>query len=449
MRGRGSLPVVAGVLALLTVVAAIAVNVVSGYLPAAVTGRRSLWIAVTCGLAAVIAALTWLSNVRPARKPGVGLSQVPPTVGWVDRAELGLVVAALRRSSTDAVAVTMALVGAGGFGKTMLAARACKARAIRRRYRGGICWVTVGRDLHGTGLAARISEAITNLGGEGPGFVSVEGAGQALAAALASRRGQALLVADDVWTIGQLQPFLAAGQAARLLVTTRRPALLSAAAAFPIMVDALPVAVARRLLAQGLPPISAQLEQELLDRTGGWPLLLNLVNQRLADNLRRGGVIEMAAADAAARLMRDGPAALDIADPDSRQCAIAATVDYSLDALEPPQQDRFYELSIFAEDAEVPLEAVSLLWQATAGLNSADAQALLERLDGLSLLAIAWAANSRVIVVHDVIRDLAAGRVGPSRGAAVHAALLDAIRPAAGPDQADGGEQRRCMVAGA
>jgi hypothetical protein len=153
--------------------------------------------------------------------PGVLAWGAPPVVGWVNRTELATVVSALTGVGSTAVALTTGLVGAGGFGKTMLAAQACQDRDVRRRFPGGVCWVTVGRDLDGEGLAQRITEAVWNLGGEGPAFVSIEEAGHALAGALAARR-RMLLVADDVWTGGQLAPFVTAGQVGRLLVTTRR-----------------------------------------------------------------------------------------------------------------------------------------------------------------------------------------------------------------------------------
>jgi hypothetical protein len=70
------------------------------------------------------------------------------------------VVSALTAAGTGAVALTTGLVGAGGFGKMTLAARACQDREVRRRFRGQIVWVTVGRDLGGAGLAAKISDVI-------------------------------------------------------------------------------------------------------------------------------------------------------------------------------------------------------------------------------------------------------------------------------------------------
>ena len=162
-----------------------------------------------------------------------------------------------------------------------------------------------------------------NLGGEGHAFASVEEAGHALAGALARRR--MLLVADDVWTSGQLAPFVTAGQAGRLLVTTRRPAVLAGTEARPVEVDAVPREVAGQILTRGLPPTAGRTEEDLLELAGGWPLLLSLVNGRLAEDLGRGRDIDAAARGAAERLRRDGPAALDVTDAGSRQVAAAAS----------------------------------------------------------------------------------------------------------------------------
>jgi hypothetical protein len=382
--------------------------------------------------------LAWVV-VPAAHKPDRWLSLVPAVPGWVDRGELAKVVSALTAAGSGAVALTTGLVGAGGFGKTTLAAKACQDRKVRRRFRGGIVWITVGRDTNGPGLADRISQLIATADGDsGPTFTSPEQAGQALARAL-SGRGRTLLVVDDVWTAAQLQPFLAAGEPGRLLVTTRRPVVLADVVdPRQIKVDAMPDAVARRLLTRDLEGMAAGLERDLLDLTGRWPLLLNLVNHRLAGDVDHGAHIDVAAAAAAGRLRERGPAALDITDSGQRQTAVAATVGYSLDALDSGDRDRFFELGIFAEDAEIPLSAAALLWQGTAGLSADAAESLCERLDGLSLLTLTWVGEMQVMVLHDVIRDFALSRLGPAGQAATHAALIKAARPVTGPGAASG-----------
>jgi APAF-1 helical domain len=133
-------------------------------------------------------------------------------------------------------------------------------------------------------------------------------------------------------------------------------------------------------------------------------------------------------AAAAIRLREAGPTAFDIQDSGQRQTAVAATVGHSLAALDPQDRDRFFELGVFAEDAKIPLAAVELLWRGTAGLDAEQSQSLCERLDGLSPPALAWAGDTRVLVIHDVIRDFALSRLGPAGTAAAHPALVSAAR---------------------
>jgi multisubunit Na+/H+ antiporter MnhB subunit len=92
----------------------------------------------------------------------------PPVDRIVERSELGdQLIAALtapgavgvglttglagaRWPGAAGVGLTTGLAGAGGFGKTTLAAWVCHWPEIRRRYAGGLLWVTVGQEIHGT-----------------------------------------------------------------------------------------------------------------------------------------------------------------------------------------------------------------------------------------------------------------------------------------------------------
>jgi WD40 repeat protein len=417
----------AALLAILEPAVGIPVNVVSGFLPGTVTHHRLLWSIAAAGFIVVIVAVVlWLRRLDERAVRPVLAGQVPSAEGRASRPELRLLVSALV-SGDGAVALTTGLTGAGGFGKTTLAAQACRRREVARRFRDGIVWITVGRD-QGPALAARISETVRNLGGDGPAFTSLEQAGQALAAALAARGSRVLLVADDVWDKGQLDPFLAAGQSARLLVTTRSPRALDASGAHQIRIDAVTREVARAILRRGLPPAPVAAERELLELAGGWPLLLSLINRRLAADLRApGGDIGLATAEAARRLRVEGRHALDVADSGARENAVAATIDYSLETLGSDDQARFRELGIFAEDAEVPLAVVGLLWHGTADLSQAETEALCDRMDQLSLVSLAWAGQVRVLAMHDVIRDYAGRRLGQGTQSA-HAALVGEAR---------------------
>jgi len=391
-------------------------------------GRLAVALPVAAVVSAALSGPLFFWAGQPAGRSSAWLSLVPATPGWVARAELAEVVSELTGGGSAAVALTTGLVGAGGFGKTTLAARACADRRVRRHFGGGMVWVTVGREIDGPGLAARVGEVITAAGGTGgQSFTSPGQAGRALAGALAGR-GRTLVVADDVWSAAQLEPFAGEGRPWRLLVTTRRPVILDDVAARRITVDALPGPAARQLLTRDLPAMDAGMERELLDLTGRWPLLLNLVNHRLAADVGRGAAIDRAARAAVSRLRAGGPAALDVTDSGKRETAVAATVGYSLDVLDEADRERFFELGVFAEDAEVPVTVAGLLWQGTAGMTALEAESLCEQLDGLSLLTLGWAGEVRVLVLHDVIRDFALHQLGPAGTTTAHAALMGAAR---------------------
>jgi hypothetical protein len=95
---------------------------------------------------------------------------------------------------TQPVAIATALSGAGGFGKTTLAAALCHDEDILENFDDGILWVTLGQTPDVLGALVTAYAALT---GERPGFASIEDAAFQLGQKLAERT--CLLVVDDVW----------------------------------------------------------------------------------------------------------------------------------------------------------------------------------------------------------------------------------------------------------
>ncbi|MFI6005233.1 NB-ARC domain-containing protein [Streptomyces sp. NPDC051366] len=149
---------------------------------------------------------------------------------WVvDRNEGSRAVAAVcagRRTVGRAVAITTSLEGAGGFGKTTLAAVVCASPRVRCHFRGRIFTVTIGRDVRGrAAVAAKAAEATRFITGDPAAYDDPDRAGAHLGRLL-DERPRTLLVLDDVWEGEQLAPFLQGGKRCVRLVTTRVPALL-------------------------------------------------------------------------------------------------------------------------------------------------------------------------------------------------------------------------------
>lgn len=247
--------------------------------------RAALWATVVGALAGVLAAVAgvvaaagaiWplVRSPRPAVPPGLALPD------WVVSrpAEVKQVANALLRSRSQAAGITTALHGAGGFGKTTVALMVCADRRVRRWFRGGVYWVTIGRDATGrAALAGKVNDLIKLVAGQEATFTDPEVAGLRLGALL-NTGPRRLLVIDDVWAAEQLAPFAAGGKRCVRLVTTRISGLL-VGREVAVRVDQMSTSQAEQLLSTGLPPLDPAVSKGFLTETGRWPLLLRLVNK--------------------------------------------------------------------------------------------------------------------------------------------------------------------------
>lgn len=411
----------AALLVVLGIVVGLPVNVVSDYLPENVTANRPVWIGGLAATGLLIVALTLLLPRLTDRRARGSLFRVPSrNPEWVDRPELATVAAALRRRKAP-VGLTAGIVGAGGFGKTSLAVEVCHRRDVRRWFKDGIIWVTVGRDRAGAELASLINDAVAHLDGDRPEFADPEQAGHRLAESLA-RRGRVLLVVDDVWNAAQLGPFLPAAAESQLLVTTRRSSVVPGTR---IEVDEMSTQAATHLLTRDLPAMRGDLLRDLLRATGRWPLLLTIVNARLREQRARGAEVNAAAEGALQALRAGGPAAFDVTVTDERARAVSATIQYSLEWLTAEERARCHDLGALPEDTDVPTSVVALLW----GCSAEKAEGLCERLHELSLLALHWAEGAvAVVTLHDVVRGYLRSASGPEALTAANLRLVNRAR---------------------
>jgi hypothetical protein len=147
------------------------------------------------------------------------------------------------------VAITAALRGAGGYGKTALANALCHDSDIQDAFSDGILRITLGEKPDD--LVGRIADLVETVTGERPAFRTIDVAKVALADALDDRR--CLLVIDDAWRAKDLAPFLHRGRRNQTtrLVTTRDDRILPPEAA-RIAVDAMQSGEAREMLSRGL-----------------------------------------------------------------------------------------------------------------------------------------------------------------------------------------------------
>jgi WD40 repeat protein len=341
---------------------------------------------------------------------------------------------AVKTRSNAAVGLTTALEGAGGFGKTTLAAEACRRLQREAAFPEGVIWITIGEKVFGAELAEKINSLCEVISGRRPEFPDPEQAGYHLASLIGSRR--MLLVIDDVWHRVQLRPFLVGGENCVRLITTRVKSSLPAGAT-TILVDAMSHREARTLLNHEAGSIERNKLENLISATGRWPVLLTLVNKTLRRLRGAGASADQAADHVQSLITRVGPATLDLKRPLEREEAVSATVEASLAVLAPEMLDRYLSLGIFDEDLDIPTKALELLWAEPGEEPATTVVLTCSELSDLSLTTPGRSEGS--IRLHDVLRSYIRARSGKDYLRRVNQRLLATLSGTfrATGDQAD------------
>jgi WD40 repeat protein len=298
-------------------------------------------------------------------------------------------------ATKEPVAITTALQGAGGYGKTTLAIALCHDERVSEAFDDGVLWTSLGQTPRVVDELTRWYAALT---GQRPTFVDETEA--AIQVAQKLERRACLLVIDDVWERRHLEPFLRAGKHNARLITTRRFDLVSDMA--HIRVDEMTTDQAVAMLAA---PFSGMVVPEgrlptLARRLGEWPLLLTLAASLLRGDLAHGECAEGALAYVEGLLQKHGVTAFDQADSVQRDEAVRRTVAASMDRLSAEDRRRFYELAIFPEDTAIPLSTLAALW----GLDAIDTRRCARRFDDVALVSLNLHREPGVVTLHDVMR---------------------------------------------
>jgi len=311
------------------------------------------------------------------------------------------------------VAITTALRGAGGLGKTTLAIALCHQEEVITAFDDGILWVTLGQRPN---LQEGLTKLYVALTGERPGFVDEEDAAFHLSEKLQDKN--CLIVIDDVWNFAHLQPFLHGGPGCTRLITTR--SFEVATEASRVEVDEMTPAEAVRMLTARLSVLPTAWERfsDLAARLGAWPLLLELANAALRQRVERGDSVEGALSYLNRKLDEQGVVAFDRRNATARNQALTRTIELSLEELDTQERERYEELTVFPEDTEIPLSVVACLW----GCDEFDAEEVIQRFDNLSL--VKFSVQTAAFQLHDVMRGYLATRLADA--AALHGALIDA-----------------------
>jgi hypothetical protein len=141
------------------------------------------------------------SDPQPKRVPFMAPDLPQP---FVPRREFDeLLTCVLDPTLQNPVAITTAVQGAGGYGKTTLATALCHDERVSDAFDDGVLWTSLGQTPR---LVDEITKLYEALSGKQPPFIDVQQASTQLADKLEHRN--CLIVIDDVWDSVHLEPFL-------------------------------------------------------------------------------------------------------------------------------------------------------------------------------------------------------------------------------------------------
>lgn len=335
--------------------------------------------------------------VRQDSEPMIPFMAPELTSRFVQRpAESEKLVSQILKADHDhPIAITTAVVGTAGFGKTTLAMALCDDERIKQEYSDGILWVTLGENPN---IVGALNSLYFGLTGEVSSFDDSAGAAASLKNALEHRR--CLLVIDDVWDAAHLRPFLIEGRQCARLFTTRKLAIPTSIEADTIDVGEMKPLEAQALLAHATGVKAADRRiRSLAKRLGNWALPLELANSRIRKRLVRGENIDKALTLINQALDKGDIDALDLAGDSGRNAAISTTLRVSLDQLSSRDRSAYKKLAVFPEDARIPFKSLATLW----GLGDSDTSNLVERLADDSLIHVD--VKEEEIWLHDLVRQ--------------------------------------------
>jgi WD40 repeat protein len=265
--------------------------------------------------------------------------------------------------------------GMGGIGKSVLAAALAHDVQVRQAFPDGVFWVAIGQEPSLTGLQVALAKA---LGEDQPTFSTVQQGQLSLRELWVDKT--ALLILDDVWQVEHAAAFEGLGATSKLLVTTRDARLITALGATAHALDLLEDGQAIELLAnwaeqpvETLPPAAYLVMREC----GHLPLALAMVGAMVQGKPDRWENVLHKLRSADLGKIRQQFPGYPYAD-------LLKTIQVSVEALEPAEQERYLEFAVFPEDTPIPEAVLQTFWR-SAGLEWDEVQDVIYLLVDLSL----------------------------------------------------------------
>ena len=279
---------------------------------------------------------------------------------------LGLADGAQAEAATSTtVALTTAVQGMGGVGKTVLAAHILRHPRVRERWPGGQLWSVLGPEaLEEESADGVLTEWAQALGLDLKGQPTVEAKARAICGRL--QGSKVLLVLDDVWSAAPLRVLRAcAPEGCGFLYTTRLDDIARALDKDPVQVDLLKPEQAldllgRRAGAGAMARISQAEAAELCQRLGYLPLAIDIAAANLAAGLAVQEYLT------ALRQHQGALELLDLGDLKDRLSGARTCFQVSLEHLPgDADRERFCQLGVLAPELPFGPADAAIVWGAS------------------------------------------------------------------------------------
>jgi hypothetical protein len=249
------------------------------------------------------------------------------------------------RSIGASASPLLLVTGTGGFGKTWLVQSLGLDGDVLKHFDGGVLWAQLSEERTLLRATAELDSLVRHLGGQ----PDASNDPRMLARRLGELTGglPTLLVVDDAWTPGHVEPFIDSLPSSCFRIVTSRSRKVVPPGVEAVRVDRMLPAEAATLL-RGSLPLSDEDLSPILDVCDDWPLVLAIVGGHLQRMVDHGASPEDAVALVLDDLRRRGITAFDpdrgngSANP--RRRTVEATMESSLQLLrdtDPAAVDRY------------------------------------------------------------------------------------------------------------
>jgi WD40 repeat protein len=268
-----------------------------------------------------------------------------------------------------------ALHGMGGIGKTVLAQALCQDEVVQQAFPDGVIWISVGKESTSDAVT-RMREVGKALGDDLTRYDNELGAKNQYRTTV--RKKAALIVVDDVWKSGDIEPLRADSPRSRLLFTTRDARIAAAVGAREHVANLLTEKQSREVFVRWSGADVAKLPQiagELIQQCGGLPLALSMVGAMVRGRPATywGAVLE--------HLRNADLDKIKVQFPDYPYTDVLRAVQVSVDSLDPTTRERYIALAVLLEEMAAAPQVQKCIW----GVDKNEAAETAEQFISLSL----------------------------------------------------------------